>query len=245
VPENAVVTFKGVSFGYDTVRVLQDVNLTIKELDLACIVGPNGGGKTTLLKLILGLLRPKTGEVRVFGLPPVQARRRIGYMPQFSIFDPQFPATVMDIVLMGRVERRWGGPYRRADKKAALNALDQVGMMDLTGRLFNALSGGQRQRVLIARALASDPDLFLLDEPTANIDVVIESKLFEILKELNRRMTILLVTHDLSFVSNIVKNVICVNRTVVQHPITDMTGEVIRAVYGADTRLVLHENPHF
>ena len=239
--DQPVIAIRGVAFSYDGATVLEDVDLTVQAGAMACIVGPNGGGKTTLLKLMLGLLRPDQGQVRIFGRPPAEARRRIGYMPQYARHDPQFPVTVMDVVLMGRLERHWGGPYGRSDKRAALDALEDVGMADVADRLFNALSGGQRQRVLIARALACEPDLLLLDEPTANVDVAVESRLYEILQELNKRMTILMATHDLGFVADIVQSVICVNRRVVVHPTSEITGEMMRDIYGADVRAVHHD----
>ncbi|HBO46464.1 MAG TPA: ABC transporter, partial [Planctomycetaceae bacterium] len=164
------VSLDGVSFAYDAVPVVEDVTVTIDQGESICIVGPNGGGKTTLVKLILGLLTPDKGTVRVFGQSPRQARLRVGYMPQYAQHDLQFPATVMDIVLMGCLGKPglaglfgWHGAESRRD---ALDALDRVGMADFGRRKHAALSGGQRQRVLIARALASNPELLLLDEPT-------------------------------------------------------------------------------
>jgi zinc transport system ATP-binding protein len=231
-----------VSFAYGDMPVLEDVNLKVGPRDLICVVGPNGGGKTTLLRLILGVLKPHKGEVRVFGQSPVQARHRIGFMPQYARHDPQFPVTVMDIVLMGRLERQWGGPYSKDDKMAALSALADVGMIGLAGRLFNALSGGQRQRVLIARALASSPDLLILDEPTSNVDVMVEARFYDILREFNRRMAIIIVSHDLGFVSGIVQKVVCVNRQVAVHPTSEITGELISELYGGDFRMVRHDS---
>jgi len=231
-----------------------------------CIVGPNGGGKTTLVKLILGLLTPQRGEVRLFGQSPCRARRRVGYMPQHVQHDAQFPVTVMDIVLMGRLGQsgvaqppsavQTGGHSRgrlchilqgllgwpkRADRRAALDALRQVGLDDFGRRPFASLSGGQRQRVLIARALSGNPDLLLLDEPTSNVDSLVEARLLDLLRELNRRMTIVMVSHDLGFVSGFVESVICVNRRVVVHPTAEITGAVIRDVYGGEVRMVRHD----
>jgi zinc transport system ATP-binding protein len=241
VPSVPIISLENVSFSYDGVRVLEDVDLSLKERDLICVVGPNGGGKSTLLKLILGLLRPSSGRISILGTAPARARRRIGYMPQYAHHDPQFPITVMDVVLMGRLERRWGGPYSAEDKVEAKAALAELGLMDLRGRLFNALSGGQRQRVLIARALAAKPDLLILDEPTANVDAVIEARFYDILRELNRRMTIVMATHDLGFVSDIVTSVVCVNRRVVVHPTSELTGDMIQDIYGGEVRAVHHD----
>ena len=236
------VSLKNVTFSYNDVPVLEDVTVDIPTDRIASIIGPNGGGKTTLLKIILGLYAPDRGEVRVFGMPPAQARPRIGYMPQHPRYDPQFPVTVREVVLMGRVDRQVGGRYSSPDREAARAALRDVHMEDLANRAFDALSGGQRQRVLIARALACDPDLLLLDEPTANVDLVVESRFYEILEELSERMTILMVSHDLGLVSNIVQQVICVNRHVVTHPTSEVTGDIIREMYGSDHRLVRHNH---
>jgi len=246
MPEEPVISLRGVAFAYESAPVLEDVNLSIGRCESVCIIGPNGGGKTTLLKLILGLLRPDAGEVRVFGQSPQQARLRVGYMPQHARHDPQFPATVMDIVLMGRLGHgRLGGLlgwYGAADREAAADALRRMELEDLARRPFAALSGGQRQRVLIARALCCRPELLLLDEPTANVDTLMEARLLEILRELNRQMTILMVSHDLGFVSNLVESVICVNRRVIVHPTSQISGEMIRSMYGGDVRMVHHSD---
>ncbi|MBN2474537.1 MAG: metal ABC transporter ATP-binding protein [Pirellulales bacterium] len=245
-PEGPVIDLQGVSFAYDQAPVLEDVNLSVARRESICIVGPNGGGKTTLLKLILGLLNPQSGRVEVFGQTPRRARLRVGYMPQFYRHDPQFPITVTDIVLMGRLGRPglagWFGWYDRADRRAARDALAEVGMDSFAGRPFSELSGGQRQRVLIARALCCQPDLLLLDEPTAYVDTLIEARLVEILKELNHRMTIVMVSHDLGFVSEMVQRVVCVNRRVLVHPAEAISSEAIREVYDGEVQMVRHDD---
>lgn len=239
-----VIEFRDVTFGYGAAPVIEDVTFSLDEHDLVSVLGPNGGGKTTLLKLLLGLIRPDAGTVRVFGGSAAAARPRVGYMPQYIHYDPQFPVSVLDIVLMGRLGHRWGGGYSRTDKSAARAALDEMEVADLSRSLFAELSGGQRQRVLIARALACEPDLLLLDEPTANIDPRVEAQLYKSLRQLSRRMTILLVTHDLGVVSNIVQKVICVNRRVVMHPTSEITGDAIQDIYGGDIRMVRHDHHH-
>lgn len=237
-----VIELEGVSFAYDGVPVLERADLAVEAGELICMIGPNGGGKTTLLKLILGLLKPDAGKVRVFGGDPVQARHRIGYTPQYAHHDPQFPATVMDVVLMGRLERHWAGPYSREDRQAAMEALEELGIADLSERLFKNLSGGQRQRLLVARALASQPDLLLLDEPTANVDVVAEERVYEILERLNERMTIIMVSHDLGLVSRIVDRVVCVSGCLRVHPTSEIDAELIRDMYGSDFCVVRHDH---
>jgi zinc transport system ATP-binding protein len=243
MPDAPVISLRNVSFAYDGGLVLEAVTLEIGPRDFVSVVGPNGGGKTTLLKLVLGLLEPARGQVRVFGLPPREACGRIGYMPQHAQMDPWFPATVADVVLMGRLGRaKTLGPYRRPEREAARRALEEVGLFDLRNRPFAALSGGQRQRTLIARALAAEPEILLLDEPTASLDVHMEGELYELLRRLNERLTVVIVSHDLGFVSQFVKSVVCVKRTVVIHPTSEITGEIIREIYGADVHMVRHDH---
>jgi zinc transport system ATP-binding protein len=208
-----IIEVENLSFHFDGgPAVLEGVNLEIAAGDFASVIGPNGGGKTTLVKLIVGLLTPTTGWVRIFGLPPAKARPRIGYMPQHAMMDPRFPVRAADVVLMGRLGsgRRFGN-YSRADREAAAGALAKVNLEDIGARPFSNLSGGQRQRVLLARALVTDPELLLLDEPAAGLDQKVEQDFFELLQELNRHLTIVLVTHDLGFVAGFVRTVICVH----------------------------------
>jgi zinc transport system ATP-binding protein len=238
-----VIEVRDVSFAYDGTPVLENANVTIEDRDFACLVGPNGGGKSTLLRLMLGLLTPASGRVSVYGGTPAEARSRIGYMPQHSQVDPRFPVTAIDVVLMGRLGRaEMLGPYRRIHRHAAQRALEAVGLGDQRNRPFGSLSGGQRQRVLIARALSSDPDLLLLDEPTANLDAHIEQELYELMRGLNARRTIVMVSHDLGFVSEFVQKVVCVKRKVVVHPTSEITGEIIKEIYGGDVRMVRHDH---
>jgi zinc transport system ATP-binding protein len=241
-----VISLRNVTFAYGASPVLEDVTFDVPERASVCIIGPNGGGKTTLVKLMLGLLSPRHGEIRVFGQPPKRARLRVGYMPQYVQHDPQFPVNVMDIVLMGRLGqpglRCLFGWHGRADRAAAMDALRQVEMDEFRRRPFASLSGGQRQRVLIARALCGSPEMLLLDEPTSNVDTLVEARLLDILRELNRRMTILMVSHDLGFVSHMVESVICVNRRVIVHPTSQITGAMIQDIYGDNVRAVHHHD---
>src|ERR1043166_6644389 len=200
------------SFAYDSEPILTDIDLTIAARDFVCLVGPNGGGKTTLLKLMLGLLKPTAGTLQVFGMAPEKARPRIDYMPQYTQLDPKFPVTVNDVVLMGRlgVAPRFG-PFRRVDRERSSQALSEVRLGGFEKRPFSALSGGQRQRVLIARALACEPELLLLDEPTSNLDMAVQDDFYELLTDLSHRLTVVLVSHDVGFVSKLVRTVVCVN----------------------------------
>jgi len=235
------VLIKDLWFSYGPHLVLEDVNVTVAQGDFVSVVGPNGGGKTTLLKLMLGLLRASQGLTQVLGVTPEQARPRIGYMPQHSQLDPEFPATVMDVALMGRLGHgRSFGAYSKMDKEIVAAVLEQVGLRDYHRKSYASISGGQRQRLFIARALACEPDLLLLDEPTANLDVVMEGDLYELLQNLNERLTIIMVSHDLGFVSRIVKSVICVKRKVLMHPTAEITGAIINEIYGSPMRMIRH-----
>jgi len=236
----AAIILKDVSFSYGSSMVLENVNLSIGKHEFVSIVGPNGGGKSTLLKLMLGLLNPTQGEISVFGGKAANARRRIGYMPQHLQFDPQFPITALEVVLLARLGQRRLGFYGRGDRRAALEALSKVGLQDHGGKSYADLSGGQRQRVLIARALACEPELLLLDEPTAGVDLNVERMLMELLADLQGRMTVVIVSHDLDFVSGFVKSVICVNRRVVRHPTAAISAEAIKELYKGDMRIVQH-----
>jgi len=242
LPERPVIEFEDVSFTFNRHPVLEAVNFSVKEREFVSIVGPNGSGKTTLLKLMLGLIHPQAGSVRVFGDRPEHARRRIGYMPQHAHLDPQFPVDVMSVVLMGRLgHSRSFGPYTRVDKEIARNALRQMDMWERRKSHFSALSGGQRQRVLIARALATRPELLLLDEPTAGLDLAVETELSELLHSLAEHLTIILVSHDFAFVSRYVNRVLCVKRTVVAHPTSEVVGETITRLYGSSLKMVRHD----
>ncbi len=247
-PVDSVVEITGLSYAYNSAPVLEHVDVRIDPLDFVSVVGPNGGGKTTLLKLIIGLLKPKRGAIRVFGRPPDEARRRIGYVSQQFNFDMLFPIRVIDVVLMGRLTGSMrSGHYTRADREAADRALEEGDLTEFRYRHFSELSGGQRQRVLIARALATEPDLLLLDEPTAHVDMHAQEELLDFLHQLNARLAIIMVTHDVAFVSSHVKSVLCVNRTVVKHPPQEITGEMISNLYGGYVRYIRHDHidePH-
>lgn len=236
------ICMQGVSFAYGTEEIISHAELCIDEKTFTCIVGPNGGGKTTLLKLVLGILKPLRGTVQIFSERPEDARAQIGYVPQRPQFDSSFPISVMDVVLAGRLGI--SNPklrYARQDRAVAQTSLVEVGLKNHKDMSFFELSGGQQQRALIARALTCQPRMLLLDEPTANLDRRAEGNLYELLKSLSERLTIVMVSHDLSFVSKYVERVVCVNREVHIHPIADFSSEVINHLYGADVRMVRHD----
>ena len=223
------IQIQNLCFGYEANEVLHNINLEVARQDFAIIVGPNGGGKTTLLRLMLGLLEPRYGSVKILGKKPVCARRQMAYVPQSLQFDPKFPISVLETVLLGRVERHLFGGPRAADRKIALDALQEVGLADSARRPYAALSGGQRQRVLIAQALASEPEVLLLDEPGANLDTPGVATIYGLLKELSRRLTIIMVSHNLSMVESFATHVICVNHTADMHQISEVSQEDLHA----------------
>jgi zinc transport system ATP-binding protein len=238
-----VIEMQHVDFAYSGVPVLEDATFRIQPGSFVSVVGPNGGGKTTLLKLILGLLKPQRGTVRVLGQPPREACGQIGYMPQSANVDLRFPTSTMDLVLMGRAaSSRWFGPYGRADRQAAGEALQAVNLADLADRHIGDLSGGQRQRALIARAIVSRPNLLLLDEPTSNLDMRAGEELYDLLSGLNERMAILLVSHDMEYVSSRVDTVLCVQQRVAIHPTEEVTDTVLQDLYGGGVRRVQHRH---
>ncbi len=240
---NIIISLEDVSFSYQEQNpVLENVNLKIKRLESVCIVGPNGGGKTTLLNLILGLIEPDKGTISVFGDKPSHSRVKIGYMPQYTKHDSLFPVNVMDLVLMGRLRKSSFGRYSKADREIAMDALGEMAMADFARKSFSELSGGQRQRVLIARALACEPELLLLDEPTANVDPGVQEDFYEKLAKLNKWLSILLVTHDLGVVSEKIDSVVCVNRKVNLHPTSRFDGKMIQEIYGSNHQLIRHDH---
>ena len=237
------IAVEDLSFSFGGAPALKGVNLQVFAGEFMGLVGPNAGGKSTLLRLILGLLEPQVGRIRVLGLPPREARRRLGYVPQHPSFPRDFPISVEQVVLMGRlgVGPRVGW-YRAADRAAARKALGEVEAEDLARRRIGTLSGGQLQRVLLARALVGQPEVLILDEPTANIDQRLEGDIFDLLAVLKGRLTILVVSHDIAFISSYVDRVACLNRTLICHRTDAVGGDLIRQLYGEDVRSVAHRH---
>ncbi len=246
-----IVEINNLSFSYNAKPVLEDVNLTLRQGEFTAMIGPNGGGKTTLLKLMLGILKPDRGTVCIDGKSPQQASPCIGYVPQNVHLNRNFPITVMDVVLMGKLgsHKRWR--RQPADhRKEALATLEQMEMADFAHKRIGTLSGGQRQRVFIARALATQPKLLLLDEPTASIDTKGQADFYRFLKELNKEITILVVSHDLLVISRYIRSVACVNRQFHFHDQAEITGEMLETMYPCSgeevcpVELVAHGLPH-
>ncbi|MCW8882371.1 MAG: ABC transporter ATP-binding protein [Sedimenticola sp.] len=240
---SVVVSLEDVTFSYSGPKVLDKVSLEVRENEFLGLVGPNAGGKSTLLKIMLGLLKPLAGRVRVLGEKPEKSCTQVGYVPQYPLFSREFPITVEQTVLMGRlgVSGLFGG-YRRRDREVAQRAMLETEIINLASRQLCTLSGGQLQRVLMARALACEPRILMLDEPTANIDMRIETEIFDLLKKLSRRMTIIVVSHDVGFISGYVGRVACLNRTLVCHPTASIDGDTIRSLYQADVKMVEHHH---
>lgn len=240
-----VLRFDSVSFSYRDVPVIHEASFHLHEGEFAALVGPNGSGKTTILKLLLGLERPSSGSIALFGGPLAEGRSLVGYVPQHAGFDPSFPISVREVVRMGRLAplaRRSSG-----EDAAVERALEVADVADLAARPYGALSGGQRRRVMVARALAGEPRLLVLDEPTANMDAESERRLFATLGALKGSTTILIVTHDTGFVSSLTDSVLCVGdrgegsaaRGIVRHrvePSTDAPADL----YGGHALKVLH-----
>jgi len=227
-----IIQIADLDFAYNGQRVLEDVNLEVWEGDFIAMIGPNGGGKTTLLRLMLGLLKPERGRIRVMGEPATRVSHHIGYVPQDVHINRSFPITAMDVVLMGKLApgKRWSKNAQQ-DRQDALEALDRIDMAGLAHRRIGELSGGQRQRVFIARALVTRPRLLLLDEPTASIDSKGQTDFFRLLKRLNRDITIIVVSHDLLVISTYVKSVACVNRRLHYHRQAEITGDMLETMY--------------
>ena len=242
---NPLVDVRDVTFGYGREVVLDHVSLAIQPRDFLAVIGPNGGGKTTLLKVVLGLLRPWSGEV-AFELPTGRdPRGRLGYVPQFSTFDKDFPLRIADMVLLGRLGRRnLLRPWSREDRAAAAAVLERLGLSNVADSHVSEVSGGQLQRALIARALVADPAVLFLDEPTASIDAESRETLRELLADLNRAIPIVVVTHDVTSLAPMVNRIACINRRLFYHGGPELSEEILEEVYGCPVELVTHGVPH-
>jgi zinc transport system ATP-binding protein len=212
----SIIKLEDVNFSYQDTTVLEDVNVEVQKGEYIGIFGPNGGGKTTLLKLLMGFLKPTSGSITIFGKSPQTSRDKIAYVPQGLRFDRQFPISVSEVVLSGRLSQLpWHGIFLPEDIKIADEMLHKVGLSDMKNRAFGTLSGGQAQRALIARALVSQPKLLLLDEPTASVDSKSEGEIYSILEGLKKTITILMVTHHLRTAIDQVNRVLLVRKNVI------------------------------
>ncbi len=232
-----------VSVAYGSNTALQDVDLKVYDNDFIGVIGPNGGGKTTLLKVILGLVKPFRGQL-VFN-QQLLGRNKIGYLPQMSTGDNNFPVTVKDVVLSGLMMQKGViSGMSSSDKKRASQVIEELGLPELSDSPLSELSGGQLQRVFLGRAVIGDPRLLLLDEPGNFVDANFENDFYEKLRGLNRRMAIMMVSHDVGTISAHIKSFACVNRQLHYHPSSEITNEELMA-YGCPIQLITHgEVPH-
>jgi len=218
----SVIEVKDLSFAYDKQMILENINLRIEEKDFLAIIGPNGGGKSTLLKLILGIIKPKSGSISVLGKVPSKSLTHIGYVPQNTNVNIDFPIKVIEVVMMGHVgDKRPLFGYSKHEIQCAMGALAQVGMEDYAQSKIGALSGGQRQRVMIARALCAHPQILILDEPTSSIDIAGQKDIYELIKTLNETITVIVVSHDISVILEYANKAAHINRTLSYHDISD------------------------
>lgn len=240
------IHIENLSVYYGRTLAVTDVCLDVSDGEYLGIIGPNGGGKSTLLKAVLGLVAPSSGSVSIYGKSLKDNRGVIGYVPQFAVMDRRFPISVLETVLTGRLDKGLSPfhRYTKEDKDASLEILGRVGVASLAGRQISELSGGEFQRMLIARALASNPKLLLLDEPTASVDAASREKIYDLLAELNKSMTIVLVTHDLLAVSSQVHRLACLNGKLVYHGEPELNRDIVNHLYGCPVDLIAHGVPH-
>jgi zinc transport system ATP-binding protein len=237
----AAIEIRGVSFSYSGPPVLSAVDCTIERGEFFGLIGPNGGGKSTLLKIVMGLLEPDAGTVTIAGKPAAAGRARIGYCPQHIAFPRRFPITALEVVMLGRIGIGASiGGFSGADRAAALAALAHTETQALGSRAIGELSGGELQRILIARALVADPEILILDESTANVDHHAGIEIFDLLQRLSPRLTIIVVSHDIGFISSYVGRVGCLNRTLECHPVAELDAAVLARLYEAHTKLIDH-----
>ncbi len=241
---DSIISIEDLTVGYNAKNVLRNVSLNIHERDFMGVIGPNGGGKTTLLKAILGLIPIKSGKI-VYSNQMPHKGGDIGYLSQINQFDKKFPITVREVILSGLVGKKSSGLfYKKNDKNKAEEILNELGIKQLANKAIGQLSGGQMQKVFLGRALISDPKLLILDEPETYVDNNFESELYDKLKILNKRMAILLVSHDMGTISSHVKSIACVNETLHFHPSNKISEEQL-ASYNCPLQIITHgEVPH-
>lgn len=243
---NKLINIDNIVAGYDNKIVLHDVSLDIWENDFLGIIGPNGGGKTTLLKIILGLLKPKSGSVRYFDGEKEVSSLKIGYLPQMNKIDKKFPISVREVVLSGLMaEKPRFRDFTSEQKQRAEEVIAQMGLQELAKRAIGDLSGGQLQRVLLGRSMVSRPKVLILDEPNSYVDKRFESHFYNLLEEISKESSIILVSHDIGTVLSMVKNIACVNETLHYHSGADISAEWLENKYACPIELVGHGDlPH-
>jgi ABC-type Mn/Zn transport systems, ATPase component len=231
---------------YGQTPAIAGVCLDVNDGEYLGIIGPNGGGKSTLLKAILGLVPKTSGTIQIYGKAFRENKGLVGYVPQFSGLNRNFPITTREVVLTGKLKQGLAPFYKysKDDKKTTDELLERVGIDGLAGRQISALSGGEFQKMLIARALAVNPRCLLLDEPTASVDARSRDQIYTLLEELNKHMTIILVTHDLLAISSQVRKLACLNGHLVYHGEPELTESIVNSLYGCPVDLIAHGVPH-
>jgi zinc transport system ATP-binding protein len=247
-----ILEIKNLYAGYEESLVLKNINFQVHETDFIGIIGPNGGGKTTLVKTILGVIKPKSGSILYhFQGKPKDFRKYIGYLPQLNVIDKKFPISVKEVILSGLTSQKsLIFRFSAAEKKKTDELIEKSGLSNITRNPIGELSGGQLQRVFLARAVISNPRLLILDEPSTYVDNRSEFELYETLKELNKKIAILLVSHDIGTISSYIKTIACVNMNLHYHPSNEITSEELNIyncpvdiiAHGAVPHRVLHEH---
>ncbi len=240
------VHIDNLSVYYGQTPAITGVCLDVHDGEYLGIIGPNGGGKSTLLKAILGLVPISAGTVQIYGNNTNKKTALVGYVPQFVILNRKFPISLVDVVLTGRLKQGLSPffTFTQKDKEKAFEILEKVGLLSLANRQIAELSGGEFQKMLIARALAVNPRLLLLDEPTASVDAVSREQIYSLLSELNKNKTIILVTHDLLAVSSQVHSLACLNGNLIYHGEPELTENIVNNLYGCPVDLIAHGVPH-
>jgi len=233
------ISIKNLNVNFNGFEILKDVSIEIPQKEFLGIIGPNGGGKTTLIKAILGLIKPISGQILVMGKQIKEAKNIIGYVPQYNSFEKDYPISVFDVVKIGTIGKNFNNVTSEIN-----NALKLVEMYEFKDRLINELSGGQKQRILIARALVSNPKILLLDEPTASVDTKSGRNFYELLKELNKDITIVMVSHDIGVLSQYVNKIACLNKNLVYHDSKEISVEMLEQTYHCPVDLIAHGVPH-
>ena len=240
------VHIENLSVHYGHTPAIMGVCLNVSDGEYLGIIGPNGGGKSTLLKAILGLIPVSSGNISIYGGNAHKNRSLVGYVPQFALLNRKFPISLFEVVLTGHLKQGIAPFFRYSskDNESVYTLLEKVGITDLANRQISELSGGEFQKMLIARALATNPKLLLLDEPTASVDAASRDQIYGLLAELNKNMTIILVTHDLLAVSSQVTRLACLNGQLVYHGEPELTEKVVNNLYGCPVDLIAHGVPH-
>jgi len=235
----STIEIKNLTFSYDKQIVLENINLTVEDKDFLAIIGPNGGGKSTLIKTILGINQIKKGQINILGNEPSLNLSKLGYVPQNTNINTNFPIKVIEVVMMGHIRDKneenksrnflnkyFKIGYNEFEKSCALDALKKVGMEEYAQKKIGSLSGGQRQRVMIARALCSHPSILILDEPTASIDVSWQKQIYDLLKELNKTITVVVVSHDISVILSYASKVAHINKIITYHDLSQQENKI-------------------